>query len=109
MRQIGPRGGVVVNDHCQTSAPDVYAIGEVALHRGRIYGLVSPGYQMARSRGLGKGGGIAVPKVVGTYLGRETNPPSSLYSPKTLHKLSFSSSAPPGILAADLPSWRPFL
>ncbi len=44
---IGDRGGVVVNDHCQTSAADVYAIGEVACHRGRVYGLVGPGNAMA--------------------------------------------------------------
>jgi nitrite reductase (NADH) large subunit len=45
---VGPRGGVEINDYCQTNYPDVYAIGEVALHKGRIYGLVSPGNQMAR-------------------------------------------------------------
>jgi nitrite reductase (NADH) large subunit len=45
--EIGPRGGVRVNDHLQTSDPDIYAIGEVALHDGMIYGLVAPGYEMA--------------------------------------------------------------
>ncbi|HKB63538.1 MAG TPA: nitrite reductase large subunit NirB [Burkholderiales bacterium] len=44
---IGERGGVEVNDHCQTSDPDIYALGECALWNGRIYGLVAPGYQMA--------------------------------------------------------------
>ena len=44
---LGPRGGVVVNDDLLTSDPDIYAIGEVALHRGMIYGLVAPGYEMA--------------------------------------------------------------
>ena len=44
---VGPRGGVVVNDHMQTSDPDIYAIGEVALHQDMIYGLVAPGYDMA--------------------------------------------------------------
>jgi nitrite reductase (NADH) large subunit len=44
---VGERGGIVVNDHCQTSDPAVYAIGECALWRGRIFGLVAPGYQMA--------------------------------------------------------------
>jgi nitrite reductase (NADH) large subunit len=44
---IGERGGIVVNDHCQTSDPDIYALGECALWNGRIYGLVAPGYQMA--------------------------------------------------------------
>jgi len=45
---IGERGGIVVNEQCQTSDPDVYAIGECALYGGRIYGLVAPGYEMAR-------------------------------------------------------------
>jgi len=45
--EVGPRGGVVVDDGLKTSAPDIYAIGEVALHGSTIYGLVSPGYQMA--------------------------------------------------------------
>ena len=46
--QIGERGGIVVDDYCMTSAPDVYAIGECALWGGRIFGLVAPGYQMAK-------------------------------------------------------------
>ncbi|QBF81389.1 nitrite reductase large subunit [Shewanella maritima] len=45
---IGERGGVEINDDCLTSAKDVYAIGECALWQGRIFGLVAPGYQMAR-------------------------------------------------------------
>ena len=45
--EVGERGGVVVNERLQTSDPQVYAIGEVALSRGMIYGLVSPGWQMA--------------------------------------------------------------
>jgi nitrite reductase (NADH) large subunit len=45
--EVGPRGGVVVDQTCRTSDPDVYAIGEVALHGGTIYGLVAPGYAMA--------------------------------------------------------------
>ncbi|MEB3294311.1 MAG: nitrite reductase large subunit NirB [Synechococcales bacterium] len=44
---IGDRGGIVINDDCQTSDPDIYAIGECALHDNRIYGLVAPGYLMA--------------------------------------------------------------
>ena len=45
--ETGERGGVVVNDALTTSDPHIYAIGEVALHRGIIYGLVAPGYDMA--------------------------------------------------------------
>lgn len=45
---VGERGGIVIDDYCLTSDPDVYAIGECALWKGRIYGLVAPGYDMAR-------------------------------------------------------------
>ena len=45
---VGDRGGIVIDDRCRTSDPDIFAIGECALHRGRTYGLVAPGYQMAR-------------------------------------------------------------
>ncbi|MDQ8203704.1 FAD-dependent oxidoreductase [Pelagicoccus sp. SDUM812003] len=44
---LGARGGILVNDSLQTSDSDIYAIGECALHRGQIYGLVAPGYHMA--------------------------------------------------------------
>ena len=45
--EVGPRGGIAVDSACRTSDPDVYAIGEVALHDGKVYGLVAPGYAMA--------------------------------------------------------------
>jgi len=45
--EVGPRGGIVVNDGLQTSDPDILAIGECAVHRGMVYGLVAPGYEMA--------------------------------------------------------------
>lgn len=45
--EVGERGGVVVNDHLKTSDEHIFAIGEVALHGGMIYGLVAPGYEMA--------------------------------------------------------------
>jgi len=44
---VGERGGIVVNEQCLTSDPDIYAIGECALYQNRIYGLVAPGYKMA--------------------------------------------------------------
>ncbi|MEM9037367.1 MAG: nitrite reductase large subunit NirB [Actinomycetota bacterium] len=44
--EIGDRGGVLVDDTLATSAPNVWAVGEVAAHRGRCYGLVAPGYAM---------------------------------------------------------------
>jgi nitrite reductase (NADH) large subunit len=45
--EVGDRGGVVVDDSLRTSDPDIVAIGEVASHRGMVYGLVAPGYEMA--------------------------------------------------------------
>jgi nitrite reductase (NADH) large subunit len=46
--ELGPRGGIVIDNQCLTSDPDVYAVGECALHDGMIYGLVAPGYAMAQ-------------------------------------------------------------
>jgi nitrite reductase (NADH) large subunit len=43
----GERGGVAVDDALCTSDPRIFAIGEVASHRGSVYGLVAPGYAMA--------------------------------------------------------------
>jgi nitrite reductase (NADH) large subunit len=40
--------GVVVDDHMQTSVPDIFALGECAEHRGICYGLVEPAYEQAR-------------------------------------------------------------
>ncbi|MBB3047900.1 nitrite reductase (NADH) large subunit [Litorivivens lipolytica] len=45
---IGERGGIVINNNCQTSDPSIYAIGECALWNGRIFGLIAPGNEMAR-------------------------------------------------------------
>jgi nitrite reductase (NADH) large subunit len=45
--EVGARGGVVVNEHMQTSDPNIFAIGECVLHNNMIYGLVAPGYEMA--------------------------------------------------------------
>lgn len=46
---IGERGGVVVDNQCLTSDPAILAIGEVALWNQSIFGLVAPGYQMAKA------------------------------------------------------------
>ena len=45
--EVGPRGGIVVNDYMQTNDHNIFAIGECALHNGMVYGLVAPGYEMA--------------------------------------------------------------
>ncbi len=42
------RGGVVIDGCCRTDDPDIYAIGECAVWDGKLYGLVAPGYEMAR-------------------------------------------------------------
>jgi nitrite reductase (NADH) large subunit len=42
------RGGIAVDDQMVTSDPRVLAIGDCARHAGISYGLVGPGYQMAR-------------------------------------------------------------
>jgi nitrite reductase (NADH) large subunit len=56
---VGERGGIVIDDHCMTSDSNIYAIGECALWQNRIFGLVAPGYTMARAAVghiLGEGG-----------------------------------------------------
>ncbi|MBQ5940077.1 nitrite reductase large subunit NirB [Massilia sp. AB1] len=46
---IGSRGGIVIDNRCLTTDPHVYAIGECACWRGQLFGLVAPGYDMART------------------------------------------------------------
>ncbi|WP_291611126.1 nitrite reductase large subunit NirB [Colwellia sp.] len=46
--EIGARGGIVIDNQCKTSDDDIYAIGECALWNNFIYGLVAPGYNMAK-------------------------------------------------------------
>jgi len=55
--ELGERGGIQINDQCLTSDENIFAIGECALWQGRIFGLVAPGYQMAK---------VAVDQIVGT-------------------------------------------
>ncbi|QOC90334.1 nitrite reductase large subunit NirB [Micromonospora craniellae] len=45
--EVGPRGGVLVDDACRTSDERIYAVGECAAVQGTCYGLVAPGYAMA--------------------------------------------------------------
>lgn len=46
---IGERGGIIIDNQCATSDPHIHAIGECALWNQRIFGLVAPGYTMART------------------------------------------------------------
>ncbi len=52
--EIGSRWGlateraIVVDDQMLTSDPDIYAVGECAQHRGRVYGLVAPLWEQAK-------------------------------------------------------------
>jgi nitrite reductase (NADH) large subunit len=57
--------GIVVDDHLATGAPDIFAVGECAEHRGICYGLVEPAYEQARvlaqhlaGRAAGYGGSV---------------------------------------------------
>ena len=43
--------GVVVDDTLRTSDPAIYAIGECVEHRGQVYGLVAPIWEMCRTLG----------------------------------------------------------
>jgi nitrite reductase (NADH) large subunit len=45
---IAVNRGIVVDDTLQTSAEDIFALGECAEHRGICYGLVEPAYEQAR-------------------------------------------------------------
>jgi nitrite reductase (NADH) large subunit len=62
--------GVLVDDHLQTGAPDIFALGECAEHRGICYGLVEPAYEQARilAQHLAGGGASYGGSVVATNL-----------------------------------------
>jgi nitrite reductase (NADH) large subunit len=47
--EAGPRGGIAIDQRCLTSDPHIYAIGECAAWNGQLFGLVAPGYDMART------------------------------------------------------------
>lgn len=40
--------GIVVNDHMETSDPDIFAVGECVEHREKVYGLVAPLYDQGK-------------------------------------------------------------
>ncbi len=45
--KVHARGGFVINNHLETTVPNIFAIGECANHEGIVYGLVAPGNRMA--------------------------------------------------------------
>src|SRR5712664_1761090 len=67
---ISVNRGIVVDDYLQTGAPDIFALGECAEHRGICYGLVEPAYEQARVLAQHLAGGAAAYKgsVVATNL-----------------------------------------
>jgi nitrite reductase (NADH) large subunit len=56
---ISVNRGIVVDDHLQTDAADIFALGECAEHRGVCYGLVEPAYEQARVLAQHLAGGVA--------------------------------------------------
>ncbi len=46
---LAERGGVAIDEQCRSSDEHIYAIGECAAWNGSVFGLVAPGYQMART------------------------------------------------------------
>ena len=48
--------GIRVNDNMETSIPNIYAVGECAEHRGKVYGVVAPGLEQA---------GVAISHITG--------------------------------------------
>ncbi len=40
--------GIVVNDHMETSHPDIFAVGECVEHNGTCYGLVAPLFEQGK-------------------------------------------------------------
>lgn len=71
--QVGERGGVVVDDQMRTSNGDIFAVGEVALHNNFIYGLVAPGYEMAKvaAENIAVGMGLCSSLTPSTFTGAD--------------------------------------
>jgi nitrite reductase (NADH) large subunit len=67
---IAVNRGIMVDDYLQTSAPDIYALGECAEHCGVCYGLVEPAYEQARvlARHLSGRNAVYTGSVVATNL-----------------------------------------
>jgi len=45
--ELGPRGGIAIDERCRTSADHVWSIGDAATLGGGVWGLIAPGYAQA--------------------------------------------------------------
>ena len=45
---VGARGGIAIDSECRTNDHNIYAVGECAAWNDQTFGLVAPGYEMAR-------------------------------------------------------------
>ncbi|WP_334144255.1 nitrite reductase large subunit NirB [Rhabdothermincola sp.] len=75
---LGERGGVLVDAEMRTTDPVVWAIGECAAVEGRTYGLVAPGYAMAR---------IAAGRLAALVTAEQPDPSLSFSAPEPTTKL----------------------
>lgn len=76
---IGPRGGVVVDDHLRTSVAGVYAAGDVAEHGGALFQHWEPARRMAA---------VAASNMAGVDA---TYSPRAHYFATRLHDLDFAA------------------
>ncbi|MEK6814615.1 MAG: nitrite reductase large subunit NirB [Nitrospirota bacterium] len=60
--------GIVVNDYMETIDPDILAVGECVEHRGKMYGLVAPLMEQARTAAVVLSGDRSLP-----YKGSQTS------------------------------------
>ena len=74
-----PRGGIHVNDFCQTSDPRVLAIGECAEHQGRVHAFAEPCCEMAQ---------VAAKNLLGC---RETFSRSELFASLNLRNIEITT------------------
>jgi nitrite reductase (NADH) large subunit len=54
------KSGVLVDDHLKTSLEGIYAAGDVAEHRGRVYGVWPAAQRQGETAGINMAGGNAV-------------------------------------------------